>query len=198
MNNNTNITIPAHSRGGVEIFTAAEFDMVMREIAPTDARCIGVQKGEYVWVIPVLGVGADTIGVFVRSSIRADGASAEAGADSIRAWLGHIPDGEPYAPKVLGRWTTRRKGWQIRLRRVVKELVLLARHIRPCPTCGMWMKLRAPGGSGSSAGTRPYLYCDAVGSGMLDFTDDGVELVIPGLPCGTTLPIPEVSGPNTA
>lgn len=122
----------------VETFGPVEFEAALHTVAPT-ARCVGLWKDEYVWVIPV--VPDATIGVIMRSSIRADGASANAGADSIRAWLGRIPDGAPWAPKVHTRWTTRKTGWPARLHRVIEELLALAAHIRPCPACGAWMKL---------------------------------------------------------
>jgi hypothetical protein len=137
-----------------------------------------VWKGEYVWVIPV--VPDDTIGVIMRSSIRADGASADAGADSIRAWLGRIPDGAPWAPKVHTRWTTRKTGWRARLHRVIAELLALAAHIRRCPACGAWMKL-------TPCGTR--LRCDARTEGFLDFGANGQVLEIPGVKCGQEIPV---------
>jgi hypothetical protein len=162
----------------IDVFGVDRFDAALQTF-PT-AQCIGVRKGEYVWVIPV--VPDATIGVIIRSSIREDGVSAGAGADSIRAWIGRIPDGAPWAPKVFGRWTTRTPGWESRLRRVIEELIALGGYIRPCPACGAWMKL-----SGKPGALR--LWCDARREGFLDFNGNGTPMEIPGERCGHQEPV---------
>jgi hypothetical protein len=164
---------------GIDAFAAALVDF------PT-ARCIGLRKGEYVWVIPVVPDGA--VGIHIRSTIRADGMSADAGADSIRAWIGRIPDGAPWAPKGNERWTTRKHGWDARLCRVIEELLVLARYIRPCPACEVWMKLReGPATVESPSGLM--LHCDARAEGTVYFDAAGVPMEIPGSKCGTQLAV---------
>jgi hypothetical protein len=164
----------------IDVFGVERFDAAL-EVFPT-AKCIGQYKGEYVWVVPV--VSDRTIGVIVRSTIREDGVSAGSGEDSIRAWIGRIPDGAPWAPKVFGRWTTRTPGWESRLRQVIEELISLSRAIRACPRCGAWLKLSSKGGV-------LQLRCDGRMAGFLDFTDAGVPLEIPGERCGHEEPIRE-------
>jgi hypothetical protein len=163
----------------VVTFGPAEFEAVLHADWPT-VRSIGVRKGEHVWVIPV--VPDATIGVIVRSSIRADGVAADVGRDSIRAWLGHVPDGAPWAPKMLGRWTTRKPGWPARVHRVIGELITLAGAIRPCPACGAWMKIIGKAGS-------LRLRCEARAEGFLDFDGLGRPMEIPGVPCWLVEPI---------
>jgi hypothetical protein len=163
----------------VETFTTADFEAALREPFPS-ARCLGLLRGEYVWFIPV--VPDDSIGVLIRSSIREDAASATAGADSIRAWIGRIPDGIPWAPKADVRWTTRRPGWPSRLRDVIEELLALAARIRPCPACGAWMKL-------GRRNDRLQLSCDARGECQLRFDEKGCPIGIPGTRCGTTMAV---------
>jgi hypothetical protein len=165
----------------IDVFGVERFGAALKTF-PT-AQCIGVRKGEYVWVIPV--VADATIGVIIRSSIREDGVSAGAGADSIRAWIGRIPDGAPWAPKVLGRWTTRTSGWESRLRGVIEELIRLAGAIRPCPMCGAWMKLSRRDGSAGALS----LWCDARTEGFLDFNGNGTPMEILGERCGHEEPV---------
>jgi hypothetical protein len=171
----------------IETFTVAEFESALRENFPA-ARHLGMRQGEYVWAIPV--VLDETIGVIVRSSIRADGTSAPAGADSIRAWIGSIPDGKPWAPRADTRWTTRRPGWQRRLRKVIEELLALVRHIRQCPTCGAWMKLGRRNGA-------LQLLCDFRTEGETWFDDAGRTLGIPGRRCGTTILVLEAGAESS-
>jgi hypothetical protein len=163
----------------VETFSVTDFEAALHDAFPR-ARCLGLRQKEYVWVVPV--VADATVGVIVRSSIREDGVSAPAGADSIRAWIGRIPDGEPWAPKLDARWVTRRAGWGGRLHRTIADLVVLAGAIRPCPACGAWMKLGREDG-------KLQLRCDARGAGKLWFDGAGFPMRIIGQQCGTSLPV---------
>jgi hypothetical protein len=167
------------STARITSFVPAEFEAVLHAEWPS-ARCVGIQRGEYVWVVPV--VPDETIGIIIRSTIREDGVSAPAGADSIRCWIGSFPDGEPWAPKLSVRWATRRAGWESRLRGVIEELIALAGYIRPCPECGVWMKLGRPHGT-------LQLRCDARAEGMRWFDGTGCPIEIPGERCRHTEPV---------
>jgi hypothetical protein len=71
--------------------------------------------------------------VTIRSSIKADGLSADVGKDSIRCWL--MNGDRPLGSKV-SKWTTRQPGWQERLTGNIDQLVSWRALAGDCKKCG--------------------------------------------------------------
>jgi hypothetical protein len=116
----------------IETFTASEFEQVL-----TDAQIrfddLGWMQGERVYHIAL----DSKSGIRIRSSIKLDGQSAEAGKDSIRAYL--VADGKPLASKkVTGqeRWVTRVPGWETRLIATIEKLRFFRQQLGNCRSCG--------------------------------------------------------------
>jgi hypothetical protein len=70
--------------------------------------------------------------VTIRSSIKADGLSADVGKDSIRCWL--MNGDKPLGSKV-SKWTTRQPGWQERLTGNIDQLVSWRALAGDCKEC---------------------------------------------------------------
>lgn len=76
--------------------------------------------------------------IWIMSSMGADGWAMEAGENSIRCWLG-TPDQKPLSNKRQS-YITRVKGWETRLRAMLKVLYRMGLEIlNPCPHCGAQM-----------------------------------------------------------
>lgn len=131
---------------GIDTFTTDEFDKTIREIVfPHEVELLGVIDGEYCYLIKI----NHNIGIYVRSSIGRDGYSATVGEDSIRVFLvqysairtllshklSYKVYRTDYLGKAGGRWTTRVKGWQNRLRKVIRELIEWTNKAQYCPHC---------------------------------------------------------------
>lgn len=88
-------------------------------------------KGEYQYDLKI----TDEILIRVRSSIGLSGFSATTGEDSIRHWL-ILKGGRPLSNKISGRWTTREKGWETRLKNNLRKMWKLVEKSGYCSTCG--------------------------------------------------------------
>lgn len=94
-------------------------------------RYIGLEKGERCYIVPVNA----HVGIYVRSSVNARGVSASAGEDSIRAYLVYLDSHKPAGSK-LNKYTTRVRGWDVRMKDMLRKLWYLGKHLGPCPDCG--------------------------------------------------------------
>ena len=130
----------------VDIFTRQEFEAAL----PVDdqsgadiARYVGLVQGEHCYRLPC----SEYTDIFIRSSIHGD-TSAACGEDSIRVLLvPAVPPGtketrtpKPIAKK-LQRWTTRLKGWQERMLKLINRVAEFADEVHPCPTCGRTLNI---------------------------------------------------------
>jgi len=104
----------------VEIFTKEEF----QEAMPPKATCLGLNKGELIWAIPM---PHPKLRIVVRSSIHSQGQSAACGEDSIRLWLEGF-DGKNWY--TMGQkpddYTNRVKGWQQRIKGKIRDVAKIA------------------------------------------------------------------------
>lgn len=126
----------------VEIFTRETFEEALPLHPQTGEplwKGIGCVKGEYCYRV---FFGNKYAEIFIRSSVRSDGISAEKGKDSIRAWLvaaNATKDREGFPLplcKKLQRWVTRQLNWRTHLGNLLKEQSRLGMVVRPCPKCG--------------------------------------------------------------
>lgn len=122
----------------VEIFSKAQFEAALPKIKGTSLpawQCIGLDKGEYTYVIP-LGTppGSKPASILIRSSVDQTGWSRATGEDSIRVYVVENRTGKPLSGKVH-RWTTRLPGWQDRMMEIVRFLAEMAVKIGECPKC---------------------------------------------------------------
>lgn len=95
----------------------------------------GVEAGEHSYLIKIDNKTA----IEVRSSVRVGGKAAATGKDSIRAWLIELPSGGPLGSKV-STWTTRRPGWQNRIKDVIRTLWSWRKKAGDC-SCGQPKKV---------------------------------------------------------
>jgi DNA helicase-2/ATP-dependent DNA helicase PcrA len=130
----------------VETFSKEEFEgalPVHKETGDPLWNSLGLKGGEYAYLVPVNG---GRVAAEVRSSVKKNGVSAEAGADSIRCWLVDTQTGKPVGSKV-SRWTTRQPGWQDRLTEVLRTLWQWRMRAGDCPKCdepkGIWKVKKA-------------------------------------------------------
>lgn len=91
---------------------------------------LGLREGEYCYYIPF----DHETGIFIRSSIRADGHAARTGEDSIRAWLVKKEFLSPLGSKV-NKYITRLPGWEERLIDTLRVLWGWRKEAGNCP-CG--------------------------------------------------------------
>jgi ssDNA-binding Zn-finger/Zn-ribbon topoisomerase 1 len=125
----------------IEIFTKEQFESALpihNESGEELWAHLGMHQGEHIYLVPI----DDRVGVFIRSSVKKDGYSADTGQDSIRAWLvtyKHDAKSNTYGWNNLGgkvnKYTTRVAGWEKRLINVIKELWGWRRKSGDCPTC---------------------------------------------------------------
>lgn len=118
----------------IDHFSLSEFEQALPINKKTGARLwepVGLLQGEWVYRIPVGGSGR--IFITVRSSVRADGHSADTAKDSIRAWL--CDDrGKALAGKTQA-YVTRVPGWQKRMTDMLRELYSWGVKAGVCPHC---------------------------------------------------------------
>lgn len=117
----------------IDVFNRSQFEAALpkhRESGEALCRSMGFIKGEYEYAMQV----RPGVEILIRSSIKENGYSAEAGADSIRAWL---TDAENHAPlgKKLQAWITRSPGWEGRLTDILRKLYATGLKVADCPTC---------------------------------------------------------------
>lgn len=139
----------------IDHFTKEQFESALPVDRKTGRRMweeTGVQDGEYCYRIVIGGIqhtkvypgqtypGSDPVelAIRIRSSVRADGTSADTGENSIRCWLSGF-DGKPYAYKT-GAYITRKPGWEKRLTEKLRQLYRLALILKPCYACGNLMQ----------------------------------------------------------
>lgn len=123
----------------VEIFTREQFESALPCHCKTQEKLwqsAGLSEGEYSYNVrpfPSLPYA-----IHVRSSVKANGISADTGQDSIRAWI--VTTTTEGKPKPFGskisRYTTRLPGWQDRLTVILRKLAMLIKQIAPCESCG--------------------------------------------------------------
>ena len=139
----------------VEIFSKKEFEAAL----PAGFWVYsGFIDGEHTYSIEIT---AD-IFITIRSSIGSSGFSAKTGEDSIRAWLVG-KDGKPLGSKV-SKWTTRTKGWEERLLRVLRTLWAWAKKAGYCPTCKIPKNVFVVKKAGKNKG-RVFCKCGKCGNG---------------------------------
>jgi len=115
----------------VEHFTREQFEAALpvhRESGRPLWIHTGIVKGEHEYAVFVADGDTPTNKLIrIRSSVKADGQSAETGKDSIRLWIEYEHKGQ-YHPlkKHKTRWTTRAPGWQARTTEKLRELYKLA------------------------------------------------------------------------
>lgn len=139
-------------------FTKAEFEAALPAHASTKHPlwiCLGLDKGEFIYSIPVQGAAA---AVFIRSSIGSNLQSKPKGEDSIRLWLGDPATRKPLAAK-LSKYITRTQGWDSRLVEQVRTLWRLAKELGTCD-CGKLRVLRVVEKDGPNKG-RAFTCCPA-------------------------------------
>jgi hypothetical protein len=119
----------------VEIFTREQFESALHSHCNTGEKLwqsCGLQDGEFAY--NVRPFPALPYVIHVRSSVKANGKSANTGQDSIRAWITK-DDGKPFGSKI-SRYTTRLPGWQERMTVILRKLAGMIKQITPCNTCG--------------------------------------------------------------
>ncbi len=123
------------------------------------ARPVGLVQGEHCFIIQPFP--AIPVGLFIRSSVKADGWAAETAKDSIRVlWCALSPDGTTYS--IIGNkakaYTTRVAGWEDRLTELLRKLANVVRWCQPCPKCRNRLT-PFTGKTGENAG-RCFVKCD--------------------------------------
>ena len=100
---------------------------------------LGLIGGEYCYLVPVAKKPA--FAIMIRSSVHADGQSADVGEDSIRCWITSTEHalGTPWGSKISA-YVTRVPGWEKRLTATLRQLYKMALSIEKCQ-CGEWMKV---------------------------------------------------------
>jgi hypothetical protein len=116
----------------VEIFSRERFENALPKGRFGEAlwRQMGLDKGEYQYTMPV----REGVAILIRSSVRADGKSADRGKDSIRAWIVDSITLQPLSRK-LKAYTTRAFGWEVRLIDTLRKLWAIAQRLPECPDC---------------------------------------------------------------
>jgi hypothetical protein len=112
----------------IDQFTKEEFETYL-QTNHSPFNSLGLVNGEEAYRIPL----DNQTSVTIRSSIKADGLSADVGKDSIRCWL--MNGDKPLGSKV-SKWTTRQPGWQERLSKNIDQLVLWRALAGDCKECG--------------------------------------------------------------
>jgi DNA helicase-2/ATP-dependent DNA helicase PcrA len=149
----------------VETFSKEEFEGALPVHKETNEplwTALGLKSGEYAYLVPVNG---GRVAAEVRSSVKKNGVSAEAGEDSIRCWLVDTQTGKPIGSNV-SRWTTRQPGWETRLKDILRTLWQWRMRAGDCPKCdepkGIWKVKK----EGSKKG-RPFAKCRQCDDGFV-------------------------------
>lgn len=128
-------------KAGVDRFNKAEFEAALPKHKTTGEPLwtyAGMMDGEHVYTV-IVGTVNDKVQIEVRSSVQANGRSAESGENSIRAWLTWFDKdrGEwfPLGSKVQ-TYITRRPGWQDRLTETLRTLYGWRLKAKNCSNCG--------------------------------------------------------------
>ncbi len=105
----------------IDVFSKAKFESSLPNTDKFQWKYEGFIQNEHCY-----SINADPNGkskVFIRSSIGVNGYAAETGEDSIRVFLVD-KNGKSLGSKI-SKWTTRVNGWEDRLKKVIKELIVL-------------------------------------------------------------------------
>ncbi len=120
----------------IDHFTREQFEAAL----PTTSQgplfiSQGVTDGEFAYRMPVRAFNQlpGWVYIAIRSSVQANGHSADVGEDSIRLYL-MCPTG-PVASK-LTKYVTRVKGWEGRMKSQLRTLYKIGLSLKPCPKCG--------------------------------------------------------------
>lgn len=147
----------------VDHFTKQQFEDALPRHKQTGrqlCKCAGLIDGEYVYQMPVGGEDSKII-IEIRSSVGADGMSADSGDNSIRAYLiWYNPKTrrwEPLGSKVQ-KYVTRQPGWQERLVVMLRTLYGWRLDAGNCNKCGMPLHIFKVSKAGPNQG-RVYAKC---------------------------------------
>jgi len=114
----------------VETFTKEQFEDALPKHKGSGKPLwihTGLVQGEHEYVVHVTDGDTPTNkAIFIRSSVGADGKSADTGKDSIRLWAAYEYKEHWHPLKKLDRWTTRAPSWQTRMTEKLRELYALA------------------------------------------------------------------------
>lgn len=141
----------------VDIFSKEEFENALPIHCETGKALwehIGIIQGEHAYRIKI----DSGVAIEIRSSVSSSGMSAKSGKDSIRAWL-VAANGQPLGSKV-SKYTTRRKGWEDRLKDVLRTLWGWRRKAGNCPICDEPKKIFKVRKEGPNKG-RVFCNCDS-------------------------------------
>lgn len=139
----------------IERFSKAQFEKSLPLIGEIPCwEHVGLQNGEHCYVVHV----KEGVGIFIRSSIKADGLAADVAEDSIRLWLSSDHKGTPLGSKDQ-RWIARIKGWDKRLLETMRGLWRVGVQIEKCSGCGEMMQaLKVRNGKPENVG-RWFMVC---------------------------------------
>ena len=118
----------------VEIFDIKTFEAALpthKDTGESLWKYVGMVQRERTYRVSI----NPDISIIIRSSIDGSGLSAETGKDSIRAWLVNAND-HPLGSKV-SKYTTRVKGWEDRLTKVLRTLWEMAQAAGYCEQCNV-------------------------------------------------------------
>lgn len=105
----------------VETFNKNEFEQALPNTSNFKWKYEGFLNKEHCYSIPADKESKSK--VFIRSSIGTNNLSANCGKDSIRCYLVDSK-GNPLGSKI-SKYTTRIKGWESRMKDVIRELIIL-------------------------------------------------------------------------
>jgi len=139
----------------IDHFTREQFEAALPQGVSIHGTLVfseGVVDGEYCYRIPVVSFRTN-VGLYIaiRSSVKADGHSADTGEDSIRLYL-MCPTG-PVASK-LTKYVTRVKGWEQRMTVQLRTLYKIGLSLKPCLSCGA-LRHAFIAGKGKDAKAKP-------------------------------------------
>lgn len=135
-------------------------------------RCLGMNKGEYCYLMQV----KPGVCIYIRSTVQMDGLAADVAKDSIRCWLAKDESGESLGSKEA-RWIARTKGWDQRLIETLRMLWRIGRKLGKCAKCGAQMlaiKVKKPGPNQG----RWFSKCPKCVNGFGDWLTDASPIVI--------------------
>ena len=109
----------------IDTFTKEQFEAALPRSLTTGAilwKSEGLIQGEWCYSIRI----DDKTKVLIRSSVKEGGESAEIGEDSIRTFL--VTTDNKFLGSKVSKWTTRRPGWEERMRENCRSLIRLRRR----------------------------------------------------------------------
>ena len=153
----------------VDVFDRTDFEAAL-PVSKTSSQPLwvprGLIQGEWTYAVPV-NPGVE---ILIRSSVRADGTSADTGKDSIRCYLVDDVAHKPLGPK-LSKYITRVNGWERRMTETLRELWRIGRMLGACPSCGSALRLMRVKKEGPNKG-RLFISCNTC-DGHFKWADGG-------------------------